>query len=95
GLVNTDLGLFKSFAIGKSEVRKLQVRVEAFNVFNHPNGILAVNGTESSTLEVPYGGYLKAPALSGNPAVNDKNMPGYLHSWTGHREMSLSLKFIF
>lgn len=95
GLVNTDLGLFKSFAIGRNEVRKLQVRVEAFNVFNHPNGILAVNGSETPTLEIPYAGYLQAPALSGNPAVNDKNMPGYLHSWTGHREMSLSLKFIF
>ncbi len=96
GLVNTDLGLFKSFAIGKSEVRKLQVRVEAFNVFNHPNGILAVNGTQSPTLQLPYGGYMTRPAIgSGNPAVNAQNMPGFLHSWTGHREMSLSLKFIF
>ena len=95
GIVNTDLGLFKSFGIGKSEVRKLQVRVEAFNVFNHPNGILAVNGTQSPTMILPYAGYLQSPALSGNPGVNAQNMPGYLHSWTGHREMSLSLKFIF
>ncbi|MGH9533357.1 MAG: carboxypeptidase regulatory-like domain-containing protein [Terriglobales bacterium] len=96
GFVNTDLGLFKSFGIGKSEVRKLQVRVEAFNVFNHPQGILAVNGAETSSLEVPYAGYMQSPALgSSNSAVNAGNIPGYLHSWTGHREMQLSLKFIF
>lgn len=89
GLINTDLGLFKSFAIGKSEVRKLQVRVEAFNVFNHPNGTLSVNGVESLALELPYAGYLQTPE------ANSTNNPGYLQDWTGHREMSLSLKFIF
>ncbi len=91
GLVDTDLGLFKSFGIGKSEVRKLQVRIEAFNVFNHPDGILAVNGNQDPTTKLYYDGYLQTPDITkaGNPSA------GYLTDWTGHREMSLSLKFIF
>lgn len=89
GLVDTDLGLFKSFAIGKGETRKIQVRAEAFNVFNHPNGTLAVNGTESPALQLPISGFLQSPTLSSDSRV------GYVQSWTGHRELALTMKFIF
>jgi Carboxypeptidase regulatory-like domain len=35
GLNNWDIALFKTFQLGGSEVRRLQFRVESFNVFNH------------------------------------------------------------
>lgn len=35
GINVTDLSLFKNFALGGDETRKLQLRLEAFNVFNH------------------------------------------------------------
>jgi hypothetical protein len=31
------LSLFKNFPLGKNEARYLQLRLEAFNAFNHPN----------------------------------------------------------
>ena len=37
GLQNWDMSLFKNIPLGASEQRFLQLRLEAFNVFNHPN----------------------------------------------------------
>lgn len=37
GLQNWDMSLFKNIPLGKSDVRYLQLRLEAFNAFNHPN----------------------------------------------------------
>lgn len=37
GMQNWDMSLFKNFRLGSSEQRYLQLRVEAFNAFNHPN----------------------------------------------------------
>lgn len=37
GLQNWDMSLFKNIPLGSSEQRYLQLRLEAFNVFNHPN----------------------------------------------------------
>ncbi|MFB3903257.1 MAG: carboxypeptidase regulatory-like domain-containing protein [Acidobacteriota bacterium] len=37
GLHNWDMSLFKNFPLGSNEERFLQLRIEAFNVFNHPN----------------------------------------------------------
>jgi len=37
GMQNWDLSLFKNFPLGKNEARYLQLRLEAFNAFNHPN----------------------------------------------------------
>jgi hypothetical protein len=50
GAFNTDLAVLRNFQI--SESRALQLRVEAFNVFNHPQffGPAAVNGNISSPL---------------------------------------------
>jgi hypothetical protein len=36
-LFDFDLGLKKSFAIGKREGQHLEIRAEVFNLFNHPN----------------------------------------------------------
>jgi len=37
GMQDWDMSLFKNIPLGKSDVRYLQLRLEAFNVFNHPN----------------------------------------------------------
>jgi hypothetical protein len=37
GLQDWDMSLFKNIRFGASEQRYLQLRLEAFNVFNHPN----------------------------------------------------------
>ncbi|WP_234800798.1 TonB-dependent receptor [Luteitalea pratensis] len=47
GIYTLDLGLHKSFGLGIGQSR-FEVRVEAFNVFNHTN-LGAPNGTRSST----------------------------------------------
>lgn len=36
GINNTDLSLFKNFPLGKDNARRIQLRLEMFNVFNHP-----------------------------------------------------------
>jgi len=57
GSFNTDLALLKSVPL--SETKSLQLRVETFNVFNHPQffGPQAVNGDISSSL---FGEVVKA-----------------------------------
>jgi hypothetical protein len=49
GIENTDLSLLKDFAVGAG--RSLQLRLEAFNVFNHPQfyGPGAVDGNVVSS----------------------------------------------
>jgi hypothetical protein len=37
GMQNWDISLFKNIPLGKNEARYLQLRLEAFNAFNHPN----------------------------------------------------------
>ncbi|MBZ5666259.1 MAG: carboxypeptidase regulatory-like domain-containing protein [Acidobacteriia bacterium] len=37
GLQNWDMSLFKNIPLGSNEARYLQLRLEAFNAFNHPN----------------------------------------------------------
>jgi len=37
GMQNWDMSIFKNIPIGSNEQRMLQLRLEAFNVFNHPN----------------------------------------------------------
>lgn len=37
GIQNWDMSLFKNLPLGNNEARYLQLRLEAFNVFNHPN----------------------------------------------------------
>jgi len=39
GLQTWDMSLFKNVPIGSNEARYIQLRLEAFNIFNHPNFI--------------------------------------------------------
>jgi hypothetical protein len=52
GINNTDLSIFKTFAMGRNGTRRLQLRLEAFNVFNHTQ-FSGVNG--GVNLAVPNG----------------------------------------
>jgi hypothetical protein len=55
GTNNWDMSIFKNIPLGSNESRYLQLRVEAFNVFNHPQfwgintdtGPVTVNGNDS------------------------------------------------
>lgn len=37
GIQNWDMSLFKNLPLGRNEARYMQLRLEAFNAFNHPN----------------------------------------------------------
>ncbi len=83
---NVDMGLFKHFALGKSETRSFEFRAEGFNVFNHTqwNG---VNASASC-----YGGT--------NNSAGDANClttSSFLHPSAAHnpRILQLGAKFIF
>jgi hypothetical protein len=80
--INDSIGLFKSFSMG--EKRKLEVRGEAFNLFNHPwNEFIASDSAM-------YMGFDDTgAAASGNATA------GIVDNKTGHREISLAAKFYF
>ncbi|MBO0863253.1 MAG: hypothetical protein J2P21_33130, partial [Chloracidobacterium sp.] len=44
GINNTDLSLFKNFSLGGEGKRSLQLRLEMYNVFNHPQFSSFANG---------------------------------------------------
>jgi hypothetical protein len=56
GITNSDLSLFKNFRIGANANRRLQLRFEAFNVFNHTQfstvntgvNLVVPNGTDAN-----------------------------------------------
>jgi hypothetical protein len=81
--INDSIGLFKAFSMGES--RKLEIRGEAFNLFNHPwNEFIEYDPNM-------YMGFYWATgaAASGNSAA------GTADNKTGHREISLAAKFYF
>ena len=53
GIADYDISLFKTFNLGKSEVRRMQIRLETYNAFNHPqfttvntNAVFQANGSQ-------------------------------------------------
>ena len=79
--INDSIGLFKTFGLG--EKRSLEVRGEAFNLFNH-----AWNEF------IPYDPnmYMGFKAYGG---ATESTSAGTIDNKTGHREISLAAKFIF
>lgn len=47
GRVNLDMGIARSLTLGKSEMRRLQLRAEFFNILNHANFGLPQNSIDS------------------------------------------------
>jgi hypothetical protein len=83
--INDSLGLFKSFKVG--DKRSLEVRGEAFNLFNHAWNEFIPNDSNM------YMGF----DANGNPGPNTNNntAAGTADNKTGHREISLAAKFFF
>ncbi len=60
GLQNWDMSLFKNIPLGSNEQRYIQLRLEAFNVFNHPNfnnvnlnwEIIPPSGTSAAIMKI-------------------------------------------
>jgi hypothetical protein len=77
---NTDLGLFKNFAI--KERMKLQFRANAYNFLNHP--LWSFTGTSNLTL-----GY------NGTTGQLNTPLFGYATQKLGHRVIQLAVKFNF
>jgi len=87
GTWNADLALSKSVRIAES--KSLQVRVDATNIFNHPQpgGSSVAASTRIS--------YASAPLLSILKSSNSNNPFGYLGSKTGQRSFQARLRFSF
>ncbi|MHB8736235.1 MAG: carboxypeptidase-like regulatory domain-containing protein, partial [Terriglobales bacterium] len=86
--MNHDISAFKNFALGKDENRKIQIRVETFNTFNHP--LNTFNNTQQ--LNVRFKNYAQ-PAVSGQNATNPP--VGFTNNKFGHRIVQLGVKFFF
>jgi len=80
--INDSLGLFKAFAMGEN--RKLEIRGETFNLFNHPwNEFIQYD-------PAMYMGFDDTGA-----ATSGNSIAGTATNKTGHREISLAAKFYF
>jgi outer membrane receptor protein involved in Fe transport len=66
GINNTDLSIFKNFPLGDAEKgRYLQLRVEAFNVFNHTQ-FSGINAGTNLAVPQPGGGFATGNAIFAN-----------------------------
>jgi hypothetical protein len=80
---NTDMALSKSVKIGES--KSVQVRIDATNIFNHPQPAGSV-GTASTRIS-----FANPPVLS----INDANPFGYLGTKVGERTFQARIRFSF
>ncbi len=81
--INDSTGIFKSFAM--KEGRGLEIRGEAFNLFNHPwNEFIA----DDSNMYMGYEG-----TTGGIPTISTS--AGTIDNKTGHREIQLAAKYYF
>jgi len=81
-MVESDMGLYKSFKFG--DQRSVQIRAQAFNVFNHP---------QDAFVQYDPGLYLVYDAY-GAPPTNP-NQAGYTTAKLGHRTVQLEGKIFF
>jgi len=79
--INDSLGLFKTFGMGES--RRLEVRGEVFNLFNHPwNEFIANDSNMYLGYNEPGGSTVSTSA-------------GTAQNKTGHRQIQLAAKYYF
>jgi carboxypeptidase family protein/TonB-dependent receptor-like protein len=109
GINVTDLSLFKNFPLGGDSSRNLQLRFEAFNLFNTPQ-FSDMNRTLTFNIASNFSDYLQklqaAPAyvqnvrgstLSGNPRLGNGvgEVNGLQGAVAGNRVIQLAVKFFF
>jgi hypothetical protein len=109
GINVTDLSLFKNFGLGKDSRRSLQLRLEAFNVFNHPQ-FSGFNSTATYNIATNFSDYLqklradpsyiqnvRGTTLSGNQILG--NGVGEVNALSGtvagNRIVQLAVKIFF
>ncbi len=106
GVNNTDLSLFKNFDLGNDSKRNLQLRVEAFNVFNHAqfsdmnrnvtwsnfNTYLADQQASSTTILNLRNGSQGATSRIGNGVGEVNGLQGVV---SGNRIIQLAVKIYF
>lgn len=111
GMQNWDMSVFKNVPLGNSERYSLQLRLEAYNVFNHPNfndkmfpttgnngAGLNFNGPFEWTYGTPAGAGSSSPTFSLAKASNwGQNADTYNSSGGpgGFRVLQLGAKFVF
>ncbi|HXE75018.1 MAG TPA: TonB-dependent receptor [Candidatus Xenobia bacterium] len=87
GIINFDLSILKNTYLGQNERYNLQLRMDVFNLFNHPN------------FRLPYsqGGQVLNVGFSGPPIFFPVLDPlfGQILQARAPREIQLGLKFIF
>jgi hypothetical protein len=108
GIADTDLSLFKNFQLGGDSSRSLQLRLETFNVFNHPQ----FNNMNTSVTWNSFNAYLasqsaataninniRGTTLSGGTTPPLGNGVGELNGLTGNvagnRVVQLAVKIFF
>jgi hypothetical protein len=79
--INDSTGLFKTFAMGEN--RKLEIRGEVFNLFNHPWNEFIPSDSNM------YMGFSAAGGATSSASA------GTIDNKTGHRQVQLAAKFYF
>lgn len=110
GINNTDLSLFKNFGLGGDSNRSLQLRLEMFNVFNHPqfsdmNRSVTFNITTPSLSDYlqklqadpSYVQNVRGTTLAGNPRLGNGvgEVNGLSGVVSGNRVIQLAVKIFF
>ena len=104
GIANQDLSVFKNFRFGGDGQRMLQLRCEAFNVFNHRqfsgyNLTTNVTNGAGQTGAAIFGGYTDLKATNNlRPAGSSAVLGTYFGEYNAARDMriiQLAVKFYF
>jgi hypothetical protein len=74
GLTDFDISLLKAFRIPKRESMRVEIKMDVFNVFNHPNFIANDSNDNISAIGLPP---LKVPVNPANPTGPQMTNPNY------------------